>query len=47
MKNNKSATHSPKELLTELKALVAEAEGMIGDSAAEVSDDTMGALRSR
>ena len=47
MKNNKSTAHSPKELLTELKALVAEAEGMIGDSAGEVSDGAMGALRSR
>ena len=48
MKNNKSAaTHTPKELLTELKALVAEAEGMIGDSAGDTSDEVMGALRSR
>ena len=48
MKNNKStATHTPKELLTELKALAAEAEAMIGDSAGETSDDAMGALRSR
>jgi ElaB/YqjD/DUF883 family membrane-anchored ribosome-binding protein len=48
MKNNKStATHTPKELLTELKALVTEAEGMIGDSVSETSDEAMGALRSR
>ena len=47
MKNNKSATHTPKELLTELKALVAEAEGMIGESAGEASDEVMGALRTR
>ena len=48
MKNNKSTTaHTPKELLTELKALVVEAEGMIGDTASEVTDDAMGALRTR
>ena len=47
MKNNKSATHTPKDLLTELKALVAEAEGMIGESAGEASDEVMGALRTR
>ncbi|RFC50594.1 MAG: Membrane-anchored ribosome-binding protein [Verrucomicrobia bacterium] len=47
MKNNKSAAHTPKELLTELKALVAEAEGMIGESAGDASDEVMGALRTR
>ena len=40
MKNNKSTTaHSPKELLTELQALVTEAEQMIGDTA---GDDDVG-----
>lgn len=47
MKNNKSAAHTPKELLTELKALMAEAEGMIGESAGDASDEVMGALRTR
>ena len=48
MKNNKStATHTPKELLTELKELVAEAETMIGDSVSETTDEAVGALRTR
>jgi ElaB/YqjD/DUF883 family membrane-anchored ribosome-binding protein len=48
MKNNKStATHTPKELLTELKELVAEAETMIGDSVSETTDEAVGALRIR
>jgi len=33
MKNNKDTTHSPKELLSELQALVSEAEAMIADPA--------------
>jgi ElaB/YqjD/DUF883 family membrane-anchored ribosome-binding protein len=48
MKNHRqTATHTPQELLTELQALVAEAEKMIGDSAGETSNEVMGALRSR
>lgn len=48
MKNNKStATHTPKELLTELQALVAEAEKMIGESVSETTDEAVGALRAR
>ncbi len=48
MKNNKSTTaHSPKELLTELQALVTEAEQMIGDTAGEASEDVMSNLRLR
>ena len=48
MKNNKqTAPHTPKELLTELKALVAEAEHMIGDSIGETTDEAVGALRTR
>ncbi len=47
MKNNKSTAHSPKELLTELQALVAEAETLVGNTAGEASDDLMDTLRSR
>ena len=46
MKNAKQAA-TPKELLAELQALVADAEKMIGDSAADATSDTMDALRSR
>jgi ElaB/YqjD/DUF883 family membrane-anchored ribosome-binding protein len=46
MKNTKS-TATPKELLAELKALVGEAENMIGGSAGEVADDALSSLRSR
>jgi ElaB/YqjD/DUF883 family membrane-anchored ribosome-binding protein len=47
MKNNKATAHTPKELLTELQTLVAEAEQMIGDSAGEATEDVMGNLRAR
>jgi ElaB/YqjD/DUF883 family membrane-anchored ribosome-binding protein len=48
MENHRhTATQSPKELLTELQALVTGAEKMIGDSAGETSDRVMDALRSR
>ncbi len=46
---NTSATpvQSPKELLTSLYALVADAEKMMGDSLSEHTDDAMAALRAR
>jgi ElaB/YqjD/DUF883 family membrane-anchored ribosome-binding protein len=47
MKNNESTTRTPKELLSELQALVAEAEHMMGDSLAEHSSDAIDALRTR
>jgi ElaB/YqjD/DUF883 family membrane-anchored ribosome-binding protein len=48
MKNHRhTAAQDPKELLTELQALVADAEKMIGDSAGEASEGVMDALRSR
>ena len=48
MKNNKTAaTHTPKELLTELQALVGEAEKMISESVGETTDEAVGALRAR
>ena len=47
MKNNQDAAHTPKELLTDLQALVAEAEAMISDSLSEHSADAIDSLRSR
>ena len=47
MKNNKDAAHTPKELLHELQALVAEAEAMIADSVTEHSAEAIDSLRSR
>lgn len=47
MKNHRTTTQDPKELLTELQALVADAEKMIGESAGEASEGVMDALRSR
>jgi ElaB/YqjD/DUF883 family membrane-anchored ribosome-binding protein len=47
MKNNQETAHTPKELLTELQALVAEAEAMMGDAISEQSDEAIEALRSR
>jgi ElaB/YqjD/DUF883 family membrane-anchored ribosome-binding protein len=48
MKNNsKTTAQTPKELLTELQALVSEAEHMMGAAISEHTDDAMSALRSR
>jgi ElaB/YqjD/DUF883 family membrane-anchored ribosome-binding protein len=47
MKNNKDTAHTPKELLTEMQALVAEAQAMMGDSISEHTADAVSALRSR
>jgi ElaB/YqjD/DUF883 family membrane-anchored ribosome-binding protein len=47
MKNNKDTAHTPKELLHELQALVAEAETMIADSVTEAPADAIDSLRSR
>jgi ElaB/YqjD/DUF883 family membrane-anchored ribosome-binding protein len=47
MKNNQDTARTPKELLTELQALVAEAETMMGDSLAEQSAEAIESLRSR
>ena len=47
MKNNKESTHSPKELLSELQALVVEAETMMADSVTEHSAETLSNLRER
>jgi ElaB/YqjD/DUF883 family membrane-anchored ribosome-binding protein len=47
MKNNKEHAHTPAELLTELKTLVAEAETMMADSLSEHTADALGNLRDR
>jgi len=46
MKNNK-ATHTPKELLTELQALVAEAQTLTSDTVSEKSGEVLENLRER
>lgn len=45
--NNDSSAQTPKELLSELQALVIEAEKMMGASLTEHTEDAMGALRTR
>ena len=47
MKNNQETARTPKELLDELQALVAEAETMMGDSLAEQSAEAIESLRAR
>lgn len=47
MKNNKDTVHTPKELLTELQSLVAEAETMMADSLTEHSTEALSNLRAR
>jgi ElaB/YqjD/DUF883 family membrane-anchored ribosome-binding protein len=47
MKNTKDTTHTPKELLAELQALVTEAETMMADSLSEHSSEAFGNLRER
>ena len=47
MKNNQDTARTPKEILNELQALVAEAETMMGDSLSEHAADAIDSLRSR
>ena len=48
MKNNSETTaQTPKDLLNDLHALVAEAEKMLGDSVSEHTEDALDALRAR
>ncbi len=47
MKNNPDVAHTPKELLDQLQALVAEAETMVGESLTEQSAEAVESLRSR
>lgn len=44
---SENTAQSPKELVAQLQALVAEAEKMAGGSASEHSADAIGALRAR
>lgn len=47
MKNNQETAQTPKDLLEDLHALVAEAEKMMGEAVSERTGDAMSALRSR
>jgi ElaB/YqjD/DUF883 family membrane-anchored ribosome-binding protein len=47
MKNNQESTATPKDLLNDLHALVAEAEKMMGDSLTGHTADAVSSLRSR
>jgi ElaB/YqjD/DUF883 family membrane-anchored ribosome-binding protein len=47
MKNNQETAHTPKELLTELQTLAAEAEKMLVDSVSEHSSEAIDSLRAR
>jgi ElaB/YqjD/DUF883 family membrane-anchored ribosome-binding protein len=47
MKNNQDTALTPKELLSELQSLVAEAETMIGDTVSEQSAEAIESLRLR
>lgn len=48
MKNKSdSVAQSPQDLLAELRALVTDAEKMVGDSLTENSEDAISALRAR
>lgn len=49
MKNNRTVTpaQTPEELLQDLRALVSEAEAMLGDSLKEHSSEAVEALRAR
>lgn len=46
-RNNLETTHTPKDLVSELQALVNEAQALIADSASEHSAETVEALRQR
>ena len=47
MKNNKATAQTPEDLLNDLRALVSDAEKMLGESLSEHSTEAMSALRSR
>ena len=47
MKNNQDSAHTPKELLQDLQALVAEAETMMTASVSEHSSEALDTLRTR
>lgn len=45
--NSKTPAQTPKEILSELHALVAEAEKMMGENLTETTEDAISALRQR
>jgi ElaB protein len=47
MTNSRHAAHNSKDILDDLRALVADAEKMIGDSVSDNSDEVVNALRAR
>lgn len=47
MKKSKAPVHTPEEILTELRALVMEAETMVSSAVSEATDDAIAALRAR
>jgi ElaB/YqjD/DUF883 family membrane-anchored ribosome-binding protein len=47
MKNNQETAQTPKDLLNDLHALVAEAEKMMGESISEHTVDAVNSLRAR
>jgi ElaB/YqjD/DUF883 family membrane-anchored ribosome-binding protein len=47
MKKNKAAAHTPEEILEELRALVKEAEAIVGDSVTGYTDDVVNALKAK
>jgi ElaB/YqjD/DUF883 family membrane-anchored ribosome-binding protein len=47
MKNRSTPAQTPKELLNDLHALVADAEKMVGNSLSEHTDEAVSALRDR
>jgi len=47
MKANSKSAQSPKEILNDLHALVAEAEKMMGDNVAEHTEEAIHSLRER
>lgn len=47
MKNNKQAEPTAKDLLDELRSLVADAEKLVGESVDDTSEEVVGALRQR
>jgi len=47
MKNNKTTAQTPKDLLNDLRALVADAEKLLGVAISEHTADAVSALRAR
>jgi ElaB/YqjD/DUF883 family membrane-anchored ribosome-binding protein len=47
MKKSKAAAHTPEEILEELRALVTEAEGIVGNSVSGYADDVVSALKAK